>query len=256
MHGPIADCWNGDHSRGVSDLVAFVLTFSVIITAVAAVSLGGVGSLQDFRDEARAESAQVSMTGFDSSMEDIRTDGVPQRSHQLELNGDGLSRHNSELEITISGTPAGVQTRTVNVGAFARVTGDDTAIVYETGTVYRSQNRGQTLLREPPFRCGTDTAYVGLVSVRGDVNVSSDTLALRARQDSSASVYPDLTAGENGSASSVQIDVTGTYDRAAWEQLFEREMSEWSDTGSGTYTCDGVNRVYVHDTTVELDVVT
>jgi len=70
-------------SRGVSDLVAFVLTFSIIITAVGVVSIGGLGSLEDYRDGARAESAEVAMTGFDSSMEDIRVDGVPQRSHQL-----------------------------------------------------------------------------------------------------------------------------------------------------------------------------
>jgi len=45
-------------SRGVSDLVAFVLTFSIIITAVGVVSIGGLGSLEDYRDGARAESAE------------------------------------------------------------------------------------------------------------------------------------------------------------------------------------------------------
>jgi len=143
----------GSESRGVSDLVAFVLTFSIIITAVGVVSIGGLGSLEDYRDGARAESAEVAMVGFDSSMEDIRVDGVPQRSHQLQLNGDQLERHHSVIEITITGTPAPEpRTLTVDVGAFVRQTGRDTEIVYESGTVYRSQDRGQTVVSKPPLR--------------------------------------------------------------------------------------------------------
>lgn len=255
MQGPSVPArWRGEDTRAISDLVAFVLTFSVIITATAAVSIGGVGSLEDFRDDARVESAEVAMTGFDGSMEDIRTDGVPQRSHRLQLNGDQLARHNSELEITIAGTPSGDQTRAVTVGAFVRQTSDDTDIVYESGTVYRSQDRGQSVVRTPPFRCGTDTAHLGLVSVRGDVNVSGDSATLRARHADSTSTYPDLTAGENGSASSVEIDVSGTQNPAAWNQLFDREMEGWSGSGP-TYTCDGIRRAYLHNTTVELDVI-
>lgn len=255
MRGPLTSDRTGSDSRGVSDLVAFVLTFSIIITAVGVVSIGGLGSLEDYRDGARVESAEVAMTGFDSSMEDIRVDGVPQRSHQLQLNGDQLERHNSEIEITITGTPAPEpRTLTVDVGAFVRQTGRDTEIVYESGAVYRSQDRGQTVVSKPPFRCGDDTAHVGLVSVRGDVNVSSDSLALRAREKESMSVYPKLTDAENGSASAVTIDVGETYNSDAWEQLFDREMDGWAGSG-GFYTCDDVDRVYVHNTTVELTAV-
>ncbi|MCU4799006.1 hypothetical protein OB920_01270 [Halobacteria archaeon HArc-gm2] len=252
---PLPD-WASSDSRGVSDLVAFVLTFSIIITAVGVVSIGGLGSLEDYRDGARAESAEVAMTGFDSSMEDIRVDGVPQRSHQLQLNGDQLERHSSVIEITISGTPRGPPplSITVDVGAFVRQTGRDTEIAYESGAVYRSQDRGQTVVSKPPFRCGADTANIGLVSVRGDVNVSSDSLALRARENGSMSAYPKLTDGENGSASDVTIDVSRTHNPDAWQQLFDREMDEWTG-GGGTYTCDDVDRVYVHNTSVELSAV-
>lgn len=243
-------------SRGVSDLVAFVLTFSIIISAVGVVSIGGLGSLEEFRDGARTESAEVAMTGFDASMEDIRVDGVPQRSHQLQLNGDQLSRHRSHLVITISGTPTPVSPITVDVGAFVRQTGDDTDIVYESGAVYRSQDRGQVVVNEPPLRCDGDTATLGVTSVRGDVNVSSDSVALRARQSGSTSVYPDLQGGENGSASAVEINVAGTHNSAAWNQLFDRHMEEWEPAGANTYECTGLTRVYLHDTTVELDTVT
>jgi len=246
-------------SRGVSDLVAFVLTFSIIITAVGVVSIGGLGSLGDYRDGARAESAEVAMTGFDSSMEDIRVDGVPQRSHQLQLNGDQLERHSSVIEITITGTPAPEpRTLTVDVGVFVRQTGRDTEIVYESGAVYRSQDRGQTVVSKPPFRCGDDTAHVGMVSMRGDVNVSSDSLALRARENGSMSAYPKLTDGENGSASDVEIDVSRTHNPDAWQQLFDRGMDEWDgtvDPDPYKYTCEDINRAYVHNTTVELSAV-
>lgn len=250
MEGPLSLDWPGDHSRGVSDLVAFVLTFSIIITSVAAVSVGGLGSLEDFRDGAQAESAEIAMTGFDDSMEDIRADGVPQRTHQMQLNGDQLERHSSIINVTIDGTST-----LVAVGAFVRETGDDTEMVYESGIVYRSQERGQVVVREPAFRCGSDSAHIGLVSVRGDVNVSSNSLTLRARENRSTSVYPDLMAGENGAASQVEVNVTDTHNPAVWNQLFDSEMDEWGSSGRNAYTCSGINRVYVHNTTVDLDAI-
>jgi len=68
------------------------------------------------------------------------------------------------------------------------------------------------------------------------------------------SAYPRLTEPENGSASDVTIHVGDTYNSDAWDQLFDREMDEWTG-GSGSYTCNDIDRVYVHNTTVELSAV-
>jgi hypothetical protein len=146
------------------------------------------------------------------------------------------------------------RTETVGFGTLERQTGTDATVVYEGGATYREDRRGQVLTRGPAIRCGPDSAHVHLVRVTGDANVTSGgTVSLVVEQTDSRSVYPDLTAGENGSASAVEIDVSDTRNQGAWEQVFERDLPRWSGSG-GTYTCADVNRVFVHVTEVRVSV--
>lgn len=243
--------------RGVSDLVAFTLTFSIIVTSVAFVSVFGLGTLQDAGDSARADSAEASMIGFHDSVERVRTGDISQQTTEFQLNSDTIRQYDSRITVLVDGTPRTTDPdEPVDVGAFARETGQDATIVYESGSVYREERRGEVGVRAPSFRCGPDTAHVALVKLTGDADFASDNAAtITAERTDSKTVYPDPTRGENGSADEVTIDVGQTHNPAAWHQVFDTRFQDWNNPSTDRYSCDDISRVYVHVTTLEVRVV-
>lgn len=242
--------------RGVSDLVAFTLTFSIIVSSVAFVSIFGLGTLQDAGDSARADSAEAAMIGFHDSVENIRTGEISQRTTEFQLNSDAIRQYDSEITVEVGGTPRTTDPdETIDVGAFARETGQDATIVYESGAVYREERQGEIGVRAPSFRCGPDTAHIALVKLTGDADFASDNAAtVTAERTDSYSVYPDPIDGETGSADEVTVDVGETHNPDAWEQLFDGRFTDWSRSGD-TYACNDIDRVYVHVAEVEVRVV-
>jgi len=211
-------------------------------------------------EQSRAENAEASMEAFHAAMADVAHDDLPRRQVRLDLGGDSLRRYSSAVEVTVedgSASPTTVFGPTdIDVGTFVRETGQEAELVYASGARFSVQDRGSVVRGEPRFRCGEDTAHVSLVQLTGDVNVSSHGSAtLTATSQERRVAYPDATAGEDGAATSVTVDVSGTRYTDQWNTLDIWDTQEWDDAGTNRYECDDVRYVVVHVTAIELQAV-
>jgi hypothetical protein len=240
-----------DDDRGVSDLLAFTLTFSIIITGIALVSLGGLGAFDAIQQGATTDVAETSMVGFAETTDDHIQGDAPRRTTSMKLQGHGLSIRSSTLNVTVDGRSTNIST-----GAFVRETDSGTDIVYTSGAVYRVQQEGLVVSRKPSFRCSPDSAYLSALSLDGQTDFSSSNrVTIETATQNKTLISPQ--AGKSPSATTVSINVSETAYPDAWHRLFEQELSNWSGHSEPhTYQCTGINRAVVHNTTVDIRTVT
>ncbi|MFB6073522.1 MAG: hypothetical protein ABEJ89_00760 [Haloarculaceae archaeon] len=240
--------------RAVSDVVAFTLTFGIIVASIGLVTFGSTAALQGVRDDARSTAAEVSMNGFDTALQDV-TRGVPRRRIAFDLSGDGLTRRDSSIHVAVDRADGSTVSATVDTGAFVRSTTEDARIAATSGALFRLQRGGQTTLDPPPFRCGEDTAHVTLVRFDGDVDVASQgTAQIDLSRDATRLVHPDPSGGSTPAVDEVRVDVSNTAYPDAWAQAFDRHLG-WESRGSGVYACDHVDRAVVRVVVIDLDYV-
>jgi hypothetical protein len=240
------------HDRGVSDLLAFTLTFSIIITGIGLVSLGGLGAFDAIQQGATTDVAETSMVGFAETTDDHIRGDAPRRTTSMKLQGHGLSLRSSTLNVTVDGTST-----TIGIGALARETDSGTDLVYTSGAVYRVQREGLVVSRTPTLRCGPDSAYLSVLSLDGQTDFSSSgRVTIQTSVQNRSLVSP--RAGQPPSASTVSVNVSETAYPDAWNRTLDRRLSNWSPhpSESHTYQCTGINRAVVHNTTVDVQTIT
>lgn len=260
-------------NRGVSDVIAFTLMFTIIVASVGAVSTIGVDQLLELRDNEQVNSAQRAMEGFATSVDDIQRNSDPKRSVELTLDNGGIWVNESTLGIKYGGS--GWKNITVNA-LHHRLAGSSGAVTltYEAGGVFRSD--GGMATYEPQLRCGrspaNDTAIVSVVSITTDdsINVAGgggtrnlddplkypnavlaedteQTLSLTVERVPSQSNV--LTTTANGP---VVLNVSQTAAPEQWARYLEYKDG-WQKLSDRTFKCGGsVDTVLVRNTTVEL----
>jgi len=239
------------HDRGVSDLLAFTLTFSIIITGIALVSLGGLGAFDAIQQGATTDVAETSMVGFAETTDDHIKGDAPRRTTSMKLQGHGLSLQSSTLNVTVDGRSTNIST-----GALIRETDSGTGIVYTSGAVYRVQREGLVVSRKPSLRCSSDSVYLSVLSLDGQTDFSSSgRVTIETTLRNKTLISPQ--AGHSPSATTVSINVSETAYPDAWHRLFEQELSNWSSHSElHTYQCTGISRAVVHNTTVDVRTIT
>jgi len=228
--------------RGVSDVVSFTLVFATIIFMIGVVTVTGIGTLDDVREGTESNVAEETMRNYASTLADHRTASAPRRSTTIKLQGHSLTRSDSLLKWSVGGNPTRIENRT---GALVRTTDTDTDLVYESGALFREQDGGSVVVRRPPLRCGDQTAHLPMTRLVGEFNISSDN---RVTLESEL-VNQSLTTRETDSVT-VYTDETARPD--SWGETLT--SGGWTGTGP-SYTCDSIERVVVHQTTVRISVV-
>ncbi|ACV48255.1 MULTISPECIES: DUF7289 family protein [Halomicrobium] len=237
--------------RAVSDTLAFTLVFTIIITSVGFTGVYGVEAVEDISDSAQANTAERSMTSFARGVGAVRDNRAPQHVQRLELSGDRLQTADAEIRIEIGYEDDSYTNETVPVESFVRRTDSGTRFIYTAGATFRSQPNGEVVTGTPALRCGSDTAHVSLVRINGQVSQSSDgPVTVRANAQNRESITP---LSPDKGVKNVSVNVRNTRHTDAWERLFESELPRWNG-GNGRYTCDGIDRAVVHNTTVGIAV--
>ena len=165
--------------RGVSDVLAFALTFAIIITGVGLVSLVALDPLAAFSDNQEVVNSERGLQAAGSTVDDIHRSG--DRYGQFELvPGDGALFVN-ETTITVEGEALGEtlpafgdednNSITVPVQALEHRF-DERSLGLEAGAVFRTDAAG--LSYGPSVRCVDDRAVVSLVNLTtaGEIRTS------------------------------------------------------------------------------------
>jgi hypothetical protein len=242
--------------RGLSDVVAFVLTFAIIFTSVGAVTILGFDTLDDVRDQEQIRSMDRTIQGVADSFSDIHRENAPSRSVAVGLEGGSITTQDSSLTI-VAETPSGDVSRSVNVGSLVVTPSDkDAEIVYEGGIAYRTRDRGQFVLFDPAISCTARTAVIDVVQLDGQFSVSiAGTVELEGRQRNSSELFPRPPGQLATDATAVEIHIDDTQNPDAWRQYFETGPGSWvQKTGNdAVYRCEGVDAVTVRSTTIAVE---
>jgi len=267
------------HDRGVSDLVAFILMFAIIITGVGIVSLGAFDNLTEFSDREQIDSGERGMAATAAAIDDIHRQGDTRRTFSLALGGGSVFLNETYASLSISdGAPNSDQFNSrfddVAINAtehrFDR-NPEDITVLYEGGGVFRSPGYGARY--EPSITCGDGVAIVSLVSLEArnfaiSRGYSSDTV-LNPRGLPGESPVADLDetllfsanlADQtrtyrtfNSADPDLKVNFTASSKPEQWKNYFEQSDNDWvagSETGVGT--CENLDTVLVRISTVEL----
>lgn len=208
--------------RGVSDVVGYVLVFSLIVATVGVVTVAGFGTIDDRQAAERINNVERAFDVFAANVETVYRDDAPSRATEMRLAGGSLGV-GEPVVITV----ADADDPTVNVTASPRpliYEDGDTEIVYTAGAMLRSEGDSSVMLHEPPFRTDTPTASFPIVDTFQSSGVSSVSTDGTIRVRSTA-------RGVNTTTPS-SFDTSGTYTVTvesrrsdAWARYFESQSS-------------------------------
>jgi hypothetical protein len=246
--------------RGVSNTVAFVLVFSLIVTSAGLVTTVGFDSLERIQMNQQADLSTGAVREIGGEIDGIAQGQRPAYRDSLDLAGGDLAVVNETgVSVRVDNATGTVfaetyHPRTLRYAYAGRNT------TYGSGVLASGGERRPAVLVSGPsaIRCSaaSDVAVVTILELvptaDGAVGAGSVTIDLR-RSRSAADVtrlqYP--TTRPHPSTTNVSVSVSGPW-RAAWlSALDERGFSR---TGGGTVTCD-VSQVTVQLVSVRIELV-
>lgn len=157
--------------RGVTEVLSFILTFSIIFSMVIVAGLVGFGAIEDYRESEQVGNAERAMDAFADNVNDlVRYDGVQRRSGELALRGGtadpGADGTKVDISIRKGGDRVWNSTDTFgeDVGAFTYEKDGET-VAYEGGAVFRASDAGSVALTDPMITVRDDTVLLSLVVI-------------------------------------------------------------------------------------------
>ncbi|ELY87606.1 hypothetical protein C483_16943 [Natrialba hulunbeirensis JCM 10989] len=215
-------------NRGVSEVIAFVLVFGIILSSVALLSMTGFQAMENYQENEQLQNAERAMDALAENYNDVlQYSAIEERYAELSLREGTVSTGSSGtgLNITVGDTVVKEDldigeenTDYINLGEFAYTTGSDT-IAYDGGAVVRESEYGSAVVRQPHLKCSDDRAIISLVTVDADERSiqSSDGLGFTmAVENRTSKLYP-------ASGDDVEIQVDSPTAETAWEDhILER----------------------------------
>lgn len=209
-----------DDTRGVSEVLGFVLIFALITSMIAVVFTVGFAGLQSSQESEQVNNVERAFDVFDDNLKDLYQrdnfeDSEMSRATEIKLSGGSISFEES-TEIRVE---QGNFSTTYRPLAVAYTDDSDTTIVYEGGAVIRSDGGASVMQIEPNFQLDHDRSVFTIVNTR-----------FRGDHESISSFGTILIVAEFRDTSVVslddqeQVNVTVESPRAvAWNRYFEKQ---------------------------------
>lgn len=234
--------------RGVSDVIGFVLVFSLIALIVGVVYLSGMGGLADARQSERLSNAERAFDVLSENVDDVVTTGAQSRSTEIKLSNAQL-HYGEPVEFRVN-----VTNTNQNYSATMRpivFTIGDAHVVYVNGAVIRSDPGGSAMLHEPTMVTGERILIPLLVTRTHGSGISgSGRVLIRTVQATDSVVrYADPPTGTYD----VNISVTTPRTRA-WQNYLEDRFDTTCSVTGQTVTCGTIQTKRIDLQIVKIDV--
>jgi len=213
--------------RAVSDVVGYVLIFSLIVATVGVVTTVGFGTLDDRQTAEQINNAERAFDVFANNMENVYRDGSPSRATEMRLSG-GTLQYGESVNITIQDADNSDVNHTVQVTPLIYSEGD-TEIVYEGGAIIRDDGDGMVMRRAPPFRFDSDRTLLPFIRTTravGDTSVSRDGTI---RVESVRTNINTTTRQQLSEAGDLEL-VVDSPRQEAWNRYLEEQAEEVGGT--------------------------
>lgn len=223
--------------RGVSDLVGFIVIFTVVIASVGLVAAVGFDTLENVRDHDQLNSAEHGMLTLSDQLTGIANHHAPARATELRLDGATIAIVDGPtVNVTVGYEDGTEVTHTQQLRGVEYRIGDDVVLV-AGGAVIRADGETSWMVREPPFRCTDDQARLNLITVRslGDDLVSAGgSVQVQTRHDGTDTMAP-ANRSELTSARNVTVEFVSVDHPDAWTSFIE------ATDGKDAFRCEGLS---------------
>ena len=243
--------------RAQSEVLGFILSFSIILLSVGLVYSVGFSAVTDLRDGEQLDSAERAMVALGGTFENIER-GDPARASEIRLGGGTLAvEKGTTAYIAVNNSSMTIVERKLTAGSLSYSL-DGTTISYEIGSVYRQEPEGGLVSRHPRFVCTPTRAVVTVVTFNSSARsvASGGSVTTVARFDNATLLFPTNQTARAHRAESVTIDVDSPRE-ALWDRYFEDPDTNWvpDSTEPGKATCNA-EAVYLRQVGVNVRFVT
>lgn len=236
--------------RGQSEVVGFLLIFTLVILAISLVGITaftGLNNAQEFQETTSTEQAFVVLA---DNVDDIAREGAPSRGTEISLSEASISLgETEEINITVAGKTTHIQTQPIIYDSR-----DDTSISYSSGLLVREDGENALLFQQPKFVLTDETVILPIIATTAaqDTTIAGTTdVQVEARSNGTAV----LAADNFESSTDVTIEVTSSRVES-WAEYLDSTGADCSDVNDETVEChiDSVEHVFVavHDVEVTL----
>lgn len=212
--------------RGVSDVVGYILVFSLITVTIGTVFAVGITGVEDRREDERVANVERAFDVLDDNLRDVQRYGDPNRATEIRLAGGTLSA-DRETRFVISNTtdPDAVDNATVGEWSSRRIAYEegDTAITYDAGALVRGDGDGSVMLSEPRFVADdgrTTLPVMGLRRGQGDDRIAGDG-TIQITVTAAPSADSETTRFDAASGETLYLWVETDHPEA-WARYFDR----------------------------------
>lgn len=248
--------------RGISDVIAFTLMFTIIIASAGVVSTVGFDQLFELRDDEQINSAERAMEGFASTVGDIQRNADPYRTVAFSLTDGGIwFNESAELAVNVGGNTW------TSSGSLQHFLSDDVTVTYEAGGVFRSDGI-ETYEPRLSYSPSTETLVISLVnlttenpfyvaasgggSILGDLELPQDAPVRDVEQTLRLQVEHVNSTVTFASSGPVTLDVAETAGPMEWTRYLS-SADNWTANGGGVFEfTPSVDTVLVRVTTIRL----
>jgi len=228
----------GSDDRAVSDVVGYVLVFSLITISVGVITVGGFSTLEDRQDAERINNAERGFDVFAANMEDVYRDGAPSRATEMRLSG-GTLRYGEPVNITIEDS----NNRNITASPRPLIYRDTgTEIVYVAGAIIRSDDGNSVMLRDPPFRTNTAIGSFPLIitfRTTGSTTLSAEGTVQVISEARRVNTTTPAKFGDEMGSYTITVESPRA---AAWEQYLKSRPGFSSVTESGDAVNANINQ--------------
>lgn len=188
--GTSGDEWqSAGQQRGLSDVIGYVIIFSLVVAAITFVLLSGMGQLEETRENERATTAERALDIVHDNMAAIYERNAPSRSTEIDLTASELF-YDDNISITVRAD--GSQLASTELRPVVMRVSDEEDLVYEAGAVFRVRRGGGLMLNEPPFLITEDRIHLPIVQTTAEAYASAGgtTILLRGQATDRAVLEP------------------------------------------------------------------
>lgn len=224
-------------TRAASEVMGYILIFSLIFTTVGIVSLAGLPTLDSARESQQLQNAERAFDVLNSNMIEVYERGAPSRATELSAD-DGTVETKEAVTFNVTAEhPDGYTNSTVaEINPIVFTGFGKTEFVYEAGAVIRHESSGGIMLRDPPFRIGEERIFTPLVATNsgGVQSTGGGTVLVRAASERrSVEIAQESTQ--------LNITVSNSDYQDVWQTYFEEEAGMDSCSSTSTELDCGID---------------
>lgn len=216
-----------ERDRALSEVVGYILIFSLIFLTVGFVSISGLPTLDSAKQSEQSKNAERAFDILENNLAEIYGQGAPSRATEISAETGAVElRDPVVMNVSVTEASSGNVTfvrSEINPIAFTGL--GDTEYIYSGGAVFRQVSGESFMLQEPPIEFGSDRGFVTVVRTFGDASKSAGGATVLVRASStSRSVFAADTSLSSNRYKQLTINITGSPRQDTWQEFLESEV--------------------------------